>query len=503
MATRSDQDIDDDFSDIYKEYTGPLGSNVTNSQERAKTNKRSHAGSDEEEEARDPNAVPTDFTSREAKVWEAKSKATERNWKKRKEEEMICKICGESGHFTQGCPSTLGANRKSQDFFERVPAREKHVKALFSEKVINKIERDIGCKIKMDEKFIIVSGKDRLILAKGVDAVRKVIEEGDRRASSSSQVSRSRSPDRSPVGSRLQRSDSQRSHSVTRSAPQFQQRFHRQEKLLEDHIRDNLQKYPRNSPQAYGNDGARGRSSHSKSPRQSPYMSNNKYGSYDGRNQTMGAYRTDGWHSERKGPDMQSGPQYDHPAFPTLEELEMEFKKEAMELVKIRDKEEDDENKKHREAITEMRENYMKKLGNLRRIHAKQWEDFLQLDAQRRGQQQQQQQQQPQQPQSRQQQQQPPQSRQQQHPQSRQQQQQPQSRQQVSPSGYSGYKQQGGFSNYDGSNANSRYVGNNVPVEPMNRYPNQTENYPSRAHGNFGEFQHQRREDYEKTYTRF
>nr|GMC64452.1 nucleic acid binding protein [Ipomoea batatas] len=43
----------------------------------------------------------TDFTSREAKVWEAKSKATERNWKKRKEEELICKICGESGHFTQ------------------------------------------------------------------------------------------------------------------------------------------------------------------------------------------------------------------------------------------------------------------------------------------------------------------------------------------------------------------------------------------------------------------
>jgi formylmethanofuran dehydrogenase subunit E len=67
----------------------------------AKINKRSHVDSDEEEETPDPNAVPTDFTSREAKFWEAKSKATERNWKKRKEEEMICKICGESGHFTQ------------------------------------------------------------------------------------------------------------------------------------------------------------------------------------------------------------------------------------------------------------------------------------------------------------------------------------------------------------------------------------------------------------------
>lgn len=100
-SSRSDPDVDDDFSEIYKEYTGPPRSTIGNAQERVKANKRSHAGSDEEEESRDPNAVPTDFTSREAKVWEAKSKATERNWKKRKEEEMICKICGESGHFTQ------------------------------------------------------------------------------------------------------------------------------------------------------------------------------------------------------------------------------------------------------------------------------------------------------------------------------------------------------------------------------------------------------------------
>lgn len=101
MSSRQDSDVDDDFSDLYKEYTGPVRSNTTKAQEITVTNKRSHAGSDEEEDAPDPNAVPTDFTSREAKVWEAKSKATERNWKKRKEEELICKICGESGHFTQ------------------------------------------------------------------------------------------------------------------------------------------------------------------------------------------------------------------------------------------------------------------------------------------------------------------------------------------------------------------------------------------------------------------
>ncbi|KAM3687314.1 hypothetical protein ACB098_10G068800 [Castanea mollissima] len=258
MATRPDRDIDDDFSELYKEYTGPLGSATNNVQDKGKTNKRSQAGSDEEEEQRDPNAVPTDFTSREAKVWEAKSKATERIWKKRKEEEMICKICGESGHFTQGCPSTLGANRKSQDFFERVPAREKHVKALFSEKVIQKIEKDMGCKIKMEEKFIIVSGKDRLILTKGVDAVRKVIkDEGDQRGSSSSHMARSRSPEQSPVDARMRRSESQRSYSGPQNASQFQQRFGRQEKVVEDRIRDDLQKFSRGSPQGTDSIGYR------------------------------------------------------------------------------------------------------------------------------------------------------------------------------------------------------------------------------------------------------
>ncbi|KAI5565056.1 hypothetical protein BDE02_14G098400 [Populus trichocarpa] len=253
MATRPDPDIDDDFSEIYKEYTGPPGSTVNSAHDMAKINKRSHVDSDEEEETPDPNAVPTDFTSREAKFWEAKSKATERNWKKRKEEEMICKICGESGHFTQGCPSTLGANRKSQDFFERVAARDKHIKALFTEKVIQGIEKDICCKIKIEEKFIIVSGKDRLILAKGVDAVHKVIKgEGDQKGSSSSHKSRSRSPERSPVGSRLLHSDSQRSYpGHPHDTSRYQQRFGRQDKIKGDRCED-LNKFSRCSPQARG-----------------------------------------------------------------------------------------------------------------------------------------------------------------------------------------------------------------------------------------------------------
>uniref|UniRef100_A0A5B7C190 CCHC-type domain-containing protein n=1 Tax=Davidia involucrata TaxID=16924 RepID=A0A5B7C190_DAVIN len=465
MANRPDPDIDDDFREIYKEYTGPPGSNATNVQDKAKTNKRSQASSDEEEEARDPNAVPTDFTSREAKVWEAKSKATERNWKKRKEEEMICKICGESGHFTQGCPSTLGANRKSQDFFERVPAREKHVKALFTEKVIHKIEKDIGCKIKVEERFIIVSGKDRLILAKGVDAVHKIKEEGDKKGSSSSHMTRSRSPERrSPVGSRLGRSDSQRSLPSPQNASQFQQRFGRQDKVVEDRVHEDLQKLSRGSPQAYGNDGARGRSSHSKSPARPPYTGNS-YNSYDGHSQRVGAYRTDGWDSERRGSDMQSGRKFEYTAFPqTLEELELEYKREAMDLGEIRDKEEDEENYKHREAVREMRENYMKKLAILRGMHAKQWEEFLQLDAQRRQQ---------------------------------------RARQKMSTSGFGGYKQPS-YPEYDSSAGNPHYAGANLPMDSRGRYPNPMENYPSsRPHDTYGDFQRQRREDYGKAYNRY
>lgn len=105
MDSRDSPEIDDElFEEVYgKAYTGPPS--VTNNALEKESNKRpllvNEQSDDDDELIRDPNAIPTDFTSREAKFWEAKSKATERNWKKRKEEEMICKICGEGGHFTQ------------------------------------------------------------------------------------------------------------------------------------------------------------------------------------------------------------------------------------------------------------------------------------------------------------------------------------------------------------------------------------------------------------------
>ncbi|KMT17802.1 hypothetical protein BVRB_2g035460 isoform A [Beta vulgaris subsp. vulgaris] len=480
MTNRPDLDDDDDFSDIYKAYTGPLGSSAVNVQEKQSVNKKRSQPSSDEEEERDPNAVPTDFTSREAKVWEAKSKATERNWKKRKEEEMICKICGESGHFTQGCPSTLGGSRNSQDFFERVAARDKHVRALFTDKVLEKIEQENGCKIKMDEKFIMVSGKDRLILRKGVDAVHKVIkDECNDRSSPESHMGRSRSPERSPIATRLFLSESQRSRSLERSpintrfsrsesqrsnpsprnASQFHQRFGRQDRGLEDRIRGDLQKPSRNSPQAYGSDGGRGRSSLSRSPARAPY-NGSSHTTYEG------PYRSHGWGTERRGSDAHTDGKIEHSAFPAqmLEDLELEYKREAMDLTRLRDQQEDEENCKHREAIRELRESYMKRLAGLRGSHAKQWDEFLLLETQMRQQQVHQ--------------------------------------QQMSTSGFSGY-QPSTFSDYD-SSRNQPYAGSNFHVEPRSQYTNSGENYPnSRPRDAYSDFQHPRLDGYGRAYNRY
>lgn len=102
--------------------------------------------------------------------------------------------------------------------------------------------------------------------------------------------------------------------------------------------------------EAYGSDGARGRSSHSKSPVRPSYVGNS-FNSYDGHSQNRSSFRADGWGADRGGSNMQPVSNFDYPSFPqSLEELELQYKREAMELAKLRDKEEDDENFKHREV---------------------------------------------------------------------------------------------------------------------------------------------------------
>jgi formylmethanofuran dehydrogenase subunit E len=118
MADQLDDDRDEEwFKEVYgTEYTGPPkaprgGDTRREVAPAAKANNKrlstNVSDSEDEDEPRDPNAVPTDFTSREAKVWEAKAKAVERNWKRRKEEELTCHLCGEVGHFSQVFLSSL------------------------------------------------------------------------------------------------------------------------------------------------------------------------------------------------------------------------------------------------------------------------------------------------------------------------------------------------------------------------------------------------------------
>lgn len=188
-------------------------------------------------------------------------------------------------------------------------------------------------------------------------------------------------------------------------------------------------------------------------------------------------YKNDGWNTERRdadnvpagrGSDVPAGRKFEYPALPqTLEELELEYKREAMDLGRIRDKEEDEENYKHREAVRDIRENYMKKLSLLRGVHAKQWEEFLHLDSQRRQQ---------------------------------------MAVQKIPNAPFGGYKQQQpNYSDYDGSSGDPRYGGSSLLMDSRGRYPNaQMENYPStRSHETYGDFQLQKRDDYGKAYNRY
>lgn len=114
--------------------------------------------------------------------------------------------------------------------------------------------------------------------------------------------------------------------------------------------------------------------------------------------------------------------------------------------------------------MRDIRESYMKKLAVLRETHAKQWEEFLQLDTQKRQQ---------------------------------------QVQQHLPASGFVGYKQSG-YAEYENSGGNPHYSGSNVPLDSRGRHPNPMGNYPSsRAHNAYDDFERQRRDDYGRTYNRY
>lgn len=96
-------------------------------------------------------------------------------------------------------------------------------------------------------------------------------------------------------------------------------------------------------------------------------------------------------------------------------------------------------------------------------MHAKQWDEFLQLDIQKRQ----------------------------------------RARQHMSASGFGGYNHPS-YSDYDRSSGNPSYTGSNLPMDSRGRYSYPVENYPnSRPHDSYSEFQRQRHEDFGKAYNRY
>lgn len=131
--------------------------------------------------------------------------------------------------------------------------------------------------------------------------------------------------------------------------------------------------------EAFGNGGVKRHLAPSKSPPLSTFAGD-AVNSYDAYNRGM--HKNDHWGAERHEMDRPSGHLDFTLYLQTLEELEVQFSKEAMDLRGIHDKEEEEENCRHREHIKRLREDYVNKAGALRNLHTKQWEEFIRLDVQ-------------------------------------------------------------------------------------------------------------------------
>ncbi|CAM6107261.1 unnamed protein product [Calypogeia fissa] len=457
MAELDDDRDEEWFKEVYgREYTGPPRPPRTDNprDDSGKVKKRPGAaavasagdGSDEEDEPRDPNAVPTDFTSREAKVWEAKAKAVERNWKRRKEEELTCRICGEVGHFAQGCPTTLGGNRKQGEVIERIPLRDKRLKPRIigtGGVVIQGIEKETGCRLKLEDNvtagagafFVRITGPDRIAIGKAVDVVNKLVEqvEDEWKQSSMRRPHGGGGPggndggrgvgsgDRSGhdrrgggggdsyrgsnvnplIAAQMQHIAVQRlQHSAPNMGPLGREGPPQpldEDKRTIEHIASQLEARRQweavsGSTQTLNGSGAsppfsykegRGASGAGSLSSYSGKGSGSEGGYYHGGNQDSGPYQSQSGGGSLPELEQDLDLGYDEkPVAQTLDELENRFLQETIELTKDQNGEEDKENAKHRERMKEIQEQYQQKMTILRSKHAKQREEFLRHESQ-------------------------------------------------------------------------------------------------------------------------
>lgn len=400
MAESKDEERDEEwFKEVYgKEYTGPPRPANENARDNPNVKKRpiaqtnSSAGeSDEDGETPDPNAVPTDFTSREAKVWEAKAKAIEKNWKKKKEEELICRICGEYGHFSQGCPTTLGSNRKQGEIVERIPVKDKRLKPRIigtGGAIIQGIEKDTGCRLQLEDNltegngafFVRVLGSNRVMVGKAVEAVKKVLdqvqEDWKQQNPRRPQGSHHRGSNVNPLiaaqmqhiaNQRMQHNSNMQPHPGQADGPFGEERqIANQLEARRQWEHDNQNGSFSVAP--YGHKGG------------SHYIDQNQ-------DHRTNMEKESGITKDQDlAPDMESG--YGQQSMPqTLEALEHRFVQETMELTKELNDAEDKESARHRERMRSIREQYQQNMVTLRAQQAKYREDFLRRESQLRQQQ--------------------------------------------------------------------------------------------------------------------
>lgn len=104
--------------------------------------------------------------------------------------------------------------------------------------------------------------------------------------------------------------------------------------------------------EAYTNDGAKSHPAPTKSPMRPPSYGGNSFSSYDEQNRNSGLHKRSGWDVGKSEMDSLFEHKSDIPNYPqNLEELEMEFKREINDLGRVRDQEEDEEIRKHREVL--------------------------------------------------------------------------------------------------------------------------------------------------------
>ncbi|KAJ7548640.1 hypothetical protein O6H91_07G020800 [Diphasiastrum complanatum] len=372
------------------------------------------AGKADEQEAR---RDPTVFTSRKAKVWEAKAKGKGkgkgigRNWKRRRGEELRCNICGQSGHFTQGCPTTLGVNRKHGEVVERIPSKEKRLRGEVVERIslkdkrlrprligtdgssIQGIERDTGCRIQLEDPIVgneafsvCISGPDRFIVSNAVNVVNNLVNKVQDEWNQQS-VRRPHGPYGDSSGNSLVAAQMQCS-----TAEKLQQNnFYGERAVHPENGGNPSQLEARRQWEAASLQSLNGRAALGPGKGTDTLIFYRDNASCYDWNQERGSYPSHGGGFSLQEPKADSLVGHEQPPFPrTLEELEQRFLEETMELSKQQAAEEDRENDRHQEQLRAIHEHFQQRTIQLRSKQTEQRKEFLQHEVQSRQQYQQQ-----------------------------------------------------------------------------------------------------------------